>query len=179
MIKMLLEAKMQPTYTINLKKLEENFKNFSQIGEVFFPVKTNSNPLVLKKLNSLGSGFECDCVEHIKKVLNKRNAKKIIFSNVVKTPNDIAWSIKHGIIFYTVDDPKTLQIIFKTAQQFGVKHLKINVRLNVFEVFKNDFEKKGIKDSELGAKKQEVISLLKKINDQNAIKVEKGITQAT
>ena len=163
-------------YKIDLQKLEENYNSFSAWGEVFFPVKTNHNKIILSKLKRLGSGFECDSIEHIKKIYSKRNSHKIIFSNVAKSEQDIIWAAKHNIVFYTVDDEKTLRLILHYAKKYGLGHLKINLRLNIYDIFKKEFKAKGTKDSRLGASARTIKHLLGILDSEEEITIERGIS---
>ncbi len=167
---------MITTFKINLKQLEKNYNEFKKWGEIYFPVKTNHNQIILNKLKRLGCGFECDCVEHIKKIYNKNNKEKIIFSNVSKMDEDIVWAIRHGIVFYTVDDKQTLIKIINLAKDKKFEKLKINVRLNVYDIFLEVFKKKGVVDSRLGAVVEKCKELLNIINKEKEVKIEKGIS---
>ncbi len=164
------------TYKINTSKLEENFKMFAEFGPVYYPVKTNHNSIILKKLKQLGAGFETDSVAHIKKVYSPKIADKIMFSNVAKSYGDIVWSIKHKISYYTIDDEATLKQIIDLAVKHKFKKLKINVRLNVYECFKKEFDKKGAKNPRLGAFVNTAKELLKIINNETRIQIEKGFS---
>ena len=163
-------------FSLDLHKLEQNYKSFRSWGEVYFPVKTNHNKIILNKLKKMGSGFECDSLDHIKKVYNRKNADKIIFSNVAKSKEDIAWAITHGIIFFTIDDEETLIYIIKTAMEHGKNLLKINLRLNVYDIFAKEFAKKGVVDSRLGASADEIKRLIELLKGQKNIKIEYGIS---
>jgi len=170
---------MYTTYKIDLQQLEKNYLEFADWGKVYFPVKTNHNPHILKKLKQLGSGFECDCIDHIKKIYSKRNAGEIIFSNVAKSEEDIKWAIKHKLTFYTVDDSVTLAKIINLAKQHKFKQLKINVRINVYDIFKKEFTANGTPDSRLGASVETVKDLLTILNadkEVGEIKIKKGIS---
>lgn len=165
-----------PTYVIDLKKLDENYATFSSFGRVYFPVKTNHNQIILNELKKLGSGFECDSVEHIQKVYSKDIAKDIMLSNVAKSDYDIEWALDHGICFYTIDDEQTLLKIIDGAKKRKFKNLKINVRLNVYDIFRAEFEKSGTPDSRLGASVKTCKRLLKIIDEQNGIEISRGVS---
>ncbi len=164
------------TYKINTTKLKENYEMFAGFGPVYFPIKTNHNPIILKRLKELGCGFETDSIEHIKKVYSKNIADKIMFSNVAKSYDDVVWAIKHKISYYTIDDENSLKQIIDLAIKHKLPKLKINVRLNVYECFKEEFDKKGTSDSRLGAIVKTATKLLKIINEEKCIEIEKGIS---
>lgn len=167
---------MNVTYLINQQQLEENYHSFSKFGKVYFPVKTNHNKKILKILQKLGSGFECDSLDHIKRIYQRKNAQSIIFSNVAKRREDIMWCINHKVNFFTVDDIETLSFIIFYAKQRKLNQLQINVRLNVFDIFKEEFTKKKVIDSRLGASVSTCKKLLNYINAQKDIQIQKGIS---
>ncbi len=167
---------MVATYKINLENLKTNYLTYADFGSVYFPIKTNHNSIILKQLKKLGCGFETDSVEHIKKVYSPNIAQKIMYSNVAKSFEDILWTIKHKISYYTVDDEQTLRQIINLAIKYKLPKLKINIRLNVYECFKKEFDLKGAVDSRLGAFISKAKDLLKIINEENRINIEKGFS---
>jgi len=167
---------MRPIYRINLKVLKENYSEFLKFGKIYFPVKTNHNKYILKTLKKLGAGFECDSIDHIKKIYSRKNAGEIIYSNVAKTKQDIEWAIKRKINFFTVDDEETLKYIIQLAKKYKFKNLKINVRINVYDMFRKEFEAKSTQDSRLGASVNTCKKLLEIINQEKYINISKGIS---
>lgn len=167
---------MITTYTIDLKRLEENYCEFNKFGNVYYPVKTNHNKVILRKLKKLGCGFECDSISHIKKVYSRRTASKIIFSNVAKSYEDIEWAIRHKISFYTIDDINSLKTIISLAKKYRLKKININIRINIFDIFKSVFLNKSALDSCLGADINTCKELLDIINNQKEIEIYKGIS---
>lgn len=161
---------------INVEKLRQNYMSFAKFGKVYFPVKTCSNDIVLNVLKDMESGFEVDSIDHMKKVLTDKNADKIIYSNVAKSEEDIDWALSHHVTFYTIDDENTLDKIIYYAQKYHINNLKINVRLNVYDIFRRDFIKKGIADSRLGSSVGTLKKLLKKIREESGIKISAGIS---
>lgn len=162
-------------YNINLKQLRKNVAGFSKYGEVFFPVKTNHNPEILKELKGL-CGFEIDSIDHLKKVLMPDNCTKIIYSNVVKSDSDLKFAMRHGIVFYTVDDIATLSKILALAKQFNVKNLRLNFRLNVYDIFRATFEAKNIVDSRLGASVTTIKEMIARAKSAGGISIKMGIS---
>lgn len=161
---------------MDLNVLEDNYKHFAQFGKVYFPVKTNHNAIILDKLKKCGSGFEVDSIEHMKKVLDDNTKSKIIYSNVAKSEEEIIWALENGVTFFTIDDGKTLNKILDNAIKLNIEKLKFNVRLNVFDIFKKQFIKKGVEDSRLGSSVKTCKELLLRIKEEKRIKVFAGLS---
>ena len=86
------------------------------------------------------------------------------------------WAVKHKISFYTIDDEKTLTTIISLAKKYKFKQLNINVRINVFDIFKEEFISKNVIDSRLGASVKTSKHLLNIINNEKEITIKKGIS---
>ena len=89
-----------PFYCYSLSQLKDNFNNFSNIFKsakplVCFSVKSNSNITLLKELKKMGSGADVvSSGELLKAIKAGINSKKIVFSGVGKTEEEILVAIK-------------------------------------------------------------------------------------
>ena len=89
-----------PTYCYSYKKLKENIykfkRNFNKINPLIcFAVKANNNKNILREIARLGLG--ADVVsggELLAALRSKINPKRIVFSGVGKTSEEIAFAIK-------------------------------------------------------------------------------------
>ena len=57
-------------FYLNLNKLQDNYKRFSNIGQVYYPVKSNSNEVIIRELDKLGSDFLIAYLNHFKKLIS-------------------------------------------------------------------------------------------------------------
>lgn len=95
---------------------------------------------------------------------------------MAKSYKDILWAVKHKINYFTIDDEASLNNLIEVAIKYKLSKIKINVRLNVYECFRDKFESNKILDSRLGAYIVNAIKLFRIINAENRIKIEKGIS---
>ena len=72
-------------FYFNKSKLIENFNNFSVLGDVYYPLKTNSNGDVIKTLHSLmkkeENGFLISSMYHFETLQRFKLISYFIYSN--------------------------------------------------------------------------------------------------
>jgi diaminopimelate decarboxylase len=101
-------------FYINRNKLINNFNGFSKLGSVYYPLKSNSNKLVLKILKGLiksNNGFLISYMDHYDKL--KRlgiNANKMCMINVLAEDKTIEYLYKKGVSFFTFDNLRFMLI---------------------------------------------------------------------
>ena len=89
-----------PFYCYSLSQLKNNYHTLSNTFKavkpiICFSVKSNSNLTLLKELKKMGSGADVVSIgELLKAVKAGINAKKIVFSGVGKTEEEIRMAIK-------------------------------------------------------------------------------------
>ena len=77
----------------NIKKFKDNFKSFEPI--ICFAVKANSNVNLLREIKKFGLGADVVSIGELMKALKAGiNPKKIVFSGVGKTSEEIKYEIK-------------------------------------------------------------------------------------
>ena len=77
----------------------------SQRSRVYYAVKVDPNPFVLKSLVDLGSGFDVASAGEVQAVLNAGgDANRMIFSNTVKIRADIVFAAERGVSLFSADD---------------------------------------------------------------------------
>ena len=121
-----------PTYCYSYNKLKENIlkfkKNFRKINPtICFAVKANNNIKILSEIRKFG--FGADVVskgELLAALKSKINPKKIVFSGVGKTYDEIKFAIKKKILLINSESESEIKIISKLA-----KKLKINVDIGI------------------------------------------------
>ena len=94
-----------PFYCYSLKQLKNNFSTFKNAFRatkplICFSLKSNSNISLLKELRKMGSGADVVSVGELLKAIKAGiNTKKIVFSGVGKTEDEIKIAIKKKIIY--------------------------------------------------------------------------------
>lgn len=119
-----------PILLFSDRVLEKNIAYFLStviVDKIYFPVKTNNHPDVLKVLNNAGVSFEIASLGELQ-LLEKININpdNIIFGNPVKLDNHIEYSALMGIKTFSVDTESELMKIKK-----HVNNANIYLRLDV------------------------------------------------
>lgn len=127
-------------------KIKENFNNFSMLGDIYYPLKTNSNEIIIKNLNSLikeseNGGFLISSVAHFE-VLNKKKIEPLsmCFINVLAENETLKYLYEKGVRFFIFDN---LDSIIKFSKYADLSKTKIAVRLSTMQVFDNKFTHLG------------------------------------
>src|SRR3974390_3291241 len=97
----------RPCLVVDLDVVRETYRSFAHAlpdSRVFYAVKANPAPELLKLLTSLGSCFDTASVAEIEMVLAAgASADRISFGNTIKKERDIARAHALGISLYAVD----------------------------------------------------------------------------
>src|SRR5690554_7918000 len=96
-----------PCVVVDLEVVRDNYTAFARAmpdSRVFYAVKANPAPEILKLLASLGSSFDCASVAEIDMALAAgATPERISFGNTIKKERDIAAAYQRGIRLYAVD----------------------------------------------------------------------------
>ena len=124
-----------PLYCYSLKKIKENIQsfkvNFKKINPLIcYAVKANSNLEILKEIrkNNLGADVVSGG-ELIKAFKAGINSKKIVFSGVGKTSEEIEYAINKNILLINAESKSEILEIQKIAKK-KKKIVDVGIRLN-------------------------------------------------
>lgn len=94
-----------PYYIFNEKKFKELILKYKHFGEMFFPIKANDDPVIVKRIIGANCAFEVDSIEHIKLLIEGYNVQpdKIIYSFPLKKSYDIVTASELGVTKFVVD----------------------------------------------------------------------------
>lgn len=126
-------------------KLIDNFNNFSKLGNIYYPLKTNSNEMIIKELkpmlNKENHGFLISSIYHFE-ILKKAkvNPLNICLMNVLSEDTTIKYLYDNGVRFFTFDNLNSLISFSKYAE---LDKVKIAIRLSTIQVFNNRFTHLG------------------------------------
>ncbi len=82
----------------------EFFRNTVSVDEVYFPVKTNNTPAVLRRLAALGARFEIASAGELETLLAMGlRTDRVAFSNPVKMPRQVAQAAHAGVRSFAFD----------------------------------------------------------------------------
>jgi len=158
-----------PFYCYSLSQLKKNFYNFKDAFKtvnpiICFSVKSNSNLALLKELKKAGSGADVVSVGELLKAIKAGiDPKKIVFSGVGKTEEEIKTAIKKRVLLINVESENEVELINKISRKIS-KKISIGIRLNP-NITGNTHRKisTGSKDEKFGLVYNDFISLCKKI----------------
>ena len=124
-----------PSYCYSYKQLKENIINFKKNFKSFSPlicfsVKSNTNIILLREIKKLGLGADVVSMGELMLALKTGiQAKKIVFSGVGKTSNEISFAIDKKILLINAESLSEVKEIDKIAKIKG-KKVRIGIRLN-------------------------------------------------
>ena len=167
-----------PFYCYSLSQLKNNFyalnKAFKNLKPIIcFSVKSNSNLTLLKELKKMGSGADVVSMGELLKATKAGiNNKKIVFSGIGKTEEEIKMAIKKDVLLINVESESEVNLINKISKKISRK-IAIGVRLNP-NVTGKTHEKisTGGKDEKFGLLYNDFINLCKKIKKMKNLKLE-------
>ncbi|MDC0059907.1 diaminopimelate decarboxylase [Pelagibacteraceae bacterium] len=158
-----------PFYCYSLSQLKNNFhainKAFKAVKPIIcFAVKSNSNHVLLKELKKMGSGADVVSIGELLKATKAGiNSKKIVFSGIGKTEEEIKMAIKKNVLLINVESESEVNLINKISKKLSRK-ISIGVRLNPNITGKTHKKiSTGGKDEKFGLLYNDFINLCKKI----------------
>jgi len=158
-----------PFYCYSLKQLKDNYQKLAKAFEIVnplicFSVKSNSNLALLKELKKMGSGADVVSIGELLKAINAGiNNKKIVFSGVGKTKDEIAMAIRKKVLLINVESESEVNLINKIAKKTSRK-ISIGIRLNPNITGKTHKKiSTGGKDEKFGLVYSDFINLCQKI----------------
>ena len=108
-----------PCLVVDLDVVRENYTTFARAlpdSRVFYAVKANPEPEVLKLLAGLGSSFDCASVAEIDMALAAgATPDRISYGNTIKKERDVAAAHARGIRLFAVDCREEVEKISRAA----------------------------------------------------------------
>ncbi len=109
----------EPCLVIDLDHVQRNFDAFRVAmpeSAIYYAVKANPHPQVLRLLASAGSNFDCASVAEIEMALEAgATADRISFGNTIKKERDIARAHALGVPMFAVDSVEEVEKIARAA----------------------------------------------------------------
>ena len=167
-----------PFYCYSLAQLRNNFLRFNNIFKnikpiICFSVKSNSNLTLLRELRKIGSGADVVSIGELLKAIKVGiNSKKIVFSGVGKTEEEISKAVKKRILLINVESESEAILINKVSKKLS-KKTSIGIRLNP-NISGNTHKKisTGSKSEKFGLLYSDCVNLCKKIQKMKNLKLE-------
>ena len=169
-----------PSYVYSKKIILDNYLNFKKQFEdmdhlICFAVKSNPNIAILNLLVNNGAGFDIVSGGELQRVISaKGDPKKVVFSGVGKSQEDIELAIKHDILTFNVESEAELYRIQNTAKKLN-KKASISIRVNPdVDPKTHPYISTGLKDNKFGVDEKNAILMYKIAKELDAIEI-KGI----
>ena len=165
-----------PSYIYSKKTIEDNAKSYvdsftNSSNLACFAVKSLSNLSILKIIKDTGCGFDIVSGGELHRAISiGADPKKIIFSGVGKTTNEIELGIKSGILSFNVESESELFRIEKVANNIGYQ-APISIRINPdIDSGGHDYITTGRKGDKFGiSDSNKIIDLCKYAHQSNGL----------
>ncbi len=104
-----------PLFVINREKLLQNYRAFQEFFpgiEIFYAVKANPHPFIIRTLKEVGSSFDVASFQEIELVLSQGvSPEKMIFANTIKRKKGLSYARQVGVNLMTYDNEEELKKI--------------------------------------------------------------------
>ena len=167
-----------PFYLYSEKQIKENYLNFAKIFSdtnplICFATKANTNLTIMKMLGKLGSGADVVSGGELLKALKAGiKPKKIVFSGVGKTEEELKLAIKKKILLINVESESEAILINKIGKKIN-KIIPIGFRLNPNVDAKTHKKiSTGKAENKFGVSIKNFSSFYKKIKNFKNLKIE-------
>ena len=123
-----------PCYVYSENHIKNNVKGYlcsvTKDDLICFAVKANSNLSIIKLIAELGCGFDVVSGGELERVIIAGgDPKKVVFSGVGKTDDEISYAIKHQIKSINIESKSELIRVAEIAKNIGVQQ-DIALRIN-------------------------------------------------
>tara|TARA_B100001057_G_scaffold417262_1_gene435776 strand:+ start:5198 stop:6418 length:1221 start_codon:yes stop_codon:yes gene_type:complete len=164
-----------PTYCYSFKKIKENIldfkKNFASFSPLIcFAIKSNTNLNLIKEIKRFGLGADVVSMGELMIALKAGiDPKKIVFSGVGKTSNEINYAIDKKILLINAESENEIKEIEKIAK-LKKKQIQIGLRLNPNTDAKTLNQiSTGKKENKFGINERKFLELVKYCRRSNNI----------
>src|SRR6201996_2981166 len=125
-----------PLYVYSAGQILDRYRLFSQAFAhrdhlICYSVKANSNLAILKLLADLGSGFDIVSGGELERILkvDKKAARRVVFSGVGKTAPEIDLALAAGILIFNVESESEVALLAERARKRKVR-ARLALRVN-------------------------------------------------
>ena len=167
-----------PFYCYSLAQLKNNYHTINNAFRsvrpiICFSVKSNSNLALLKELKKMGSGADVVSIGELLKATKAGiNGKKIVFSGIGKTDEEIKMAIKKRVLLINVESESEVNLINRISKSAS-KKTSVGIRLNPNITGKTHQKiSTGGKNEKFGLVYNDFINLCKKIKKMKNLKLE-------
>lgn len=166
-----------PCYVYSRATLERHWHAFNDALDclphlICYAVKANSNLAVLSVLAKLGSGFDIVSQGELERVLAAGgDPKKIVYSGVAKTAQDMERALAVGIYCFNVESEAELHRLQRVAAALN-KTAKIAIRVNPdVDAQTHPYISTGLTENKFGVTVEQAIQLYQQANTMPNIEI--------
>ena len=162
MLEEIAEQVGTPCYVYDAKAIEAAWQSYDDAytgipHEICYAVKANSNLAILSLLARRGSGFDIVSGGELYRVLIAGgDPKKIVFSGVGKTANEIAYAIAEGVQNFNVESEPELVVLAHGRDKPIHFALRVNPNVNAAT---HPYISTGLKQHKFGIDIDEAVSI--------------------
>ena len=145
-----------PTYVYSRAAFTQHYLSYSKAlgahpGMICYAIKANSNLGILNLLAKLGAGFDIVSLGELERVLRAGgDPKRIVFSGVGKTADEMARALDVGIFCFNVESEAELEILAQVAAEKGmVANISLRVNPDV-DANTHPYISTGLKENKFG-----------------------------
>ncbi|WP_370980653.1 diaminopimelate decarboxylase [Agaribacterium sp. ZY112] len=145
-----------PLYVYSRKAFSESYLAYANAlgdhpGQICYAVKANSNIAVLQVLAELGAGFDIVSKGELQRVIKAGgDVKKVIFSGVGKTADELLFALEQGIGCFNVESEAELQLLSEVASSNDFT-ANISLRVNPdVDAQTHPYISTGLKENKFG-----------------------------
>ena len=166
-----------PAYCYSYSKLKRNIENFKKSFQSFSPlicfaVKSNTNMDLIREIKKFGLGADVVSMGELMMAIKAGiNPKKIVFSGVGKTIEEIHYAINKNILLINAESESEIKLIERIAK-LKRKKVEIGIRLNPNTDAKTLRQiSTGKKDNKFGVNSSTFIKLVNNYKNSKYIKL--------
>ncbi len=176
-VKEIAEQFDTPCYIYSRATLERHWHAFNDAVSkhrhlICYAVKANSNLGVLSILAKLGSGFDIVSAGELSRVIAAGgDPRKVVFSGVAKTEEEIQFALEHNIMCFNVESRSELERINRVAAQLD-KQAPISLRINPdVDAKTHPYISTGLKANKFGIPHEQAKETYLKANELSHLKI--------
>ncbi len=167
-----------PLYVYSAAMIRERYDAFDHAFHgvphtICYSVKANSNLAILRMLAKKGCGFDVVSAGELERVLiaERKAAKKVVFSGVGKTREELAAALKAGIMLFNVESESELSALAEcTARQRKTAPVALRVNPDV-AAETHPYISTGLRKHKFGVPIREARALYSKASNAPYLKV--------
>jgi len=177
-VKMIAEKQGTPLYIYSYHALVDQYTKFSKAFKdidhlICFAVKANTNAAIMKTFFELGAGADVVSSGEMRRALKAGcDPKKIVFSGVGKTSEEIHLALQEGIYQFNVESEQELMNIERIAKFLDFKaSIAIRVNPNV-DPKTHPYISTGLKKNKFGVSESRAVELYEKAAQMKHIEIQ-------